>query len=116
MNTNTCMSCARQHDSWRAYCTDCMQTQTIVKQMEEAERRRNFNSPANQPILPTVGYSGYGSSTPSRFSWLWTSGIGAFGFFCWMVYMFWTLVNGANFTAMDFIAGLVFFSWYGNEY
>lgn len=115
MNTNTCMSCARQHDSWRAYCTDCMQTQTIVKQMEEAERRRNFNSPANQPILPTVGYSGYSSSAPSRFSWLLENHFGLIGLWCWVFYMLWTLVTGANFTTMDFITGLVFFIWHGAE-
>ncbi len=112
------MGCARQHDSWRAYCTNCMQTQAIIKQMEEAERRRNFNSPANQP-LPPPNYSGYSgrSYEPSRFSWLWTSGIGAFGFFCWILYMFWTLLfNRANFTGMDLVAGLVFLSWYGSEY
>jgi hypothetical protein len=115
-NMNTCMSCARQHDSWRAYCTNCMQTQTLVKQMEEAERRRNFNSPASQPLLPS-NFSGYGGySEPSRFSWLMTNGLGALGLVCWMFYMLWTFFTGANFTAMDFVAGLVFFIWYGNEY
>jgi hypothetical protein len=93
-----------------------MQTQAIVKQMEEAERRRNFNSSTNRPILPTVGYGAYSNSPPNRFSWLWTSGIGGFGLFCWILYMFWTLFNGANFTGMDLIAGLVFFIWYGGEY
>lgn len=113
---NICMSCARQHDSWRSYCTNCMQTQAIVKQMEEAERRGNFNSSANYPILPIGGYGAYGNSTPGRFTWLMTNGLGALGLVCWMFYMLWTLFNGANFTAMDFVAGLVFFIWYGNEY
>ncbi len=113
---NTCMSCARKHDSWLAYCTNCMQTQAIIKQMEAAERRRNFNSPASQPLPPSVNYGAYSNSPPSRFFWLLTSGIGAFGFFCWILYMFWTLLfNGANFTTTDFVAGLVFFIWAANE-
>ena len=112
---NTCMSCARQHDSWRAYCTNCMQTQALVKQMEEAERRQKFNSPVSQP-LPPPNYSGYGGySEPSRFSLLMTNGLGALGLVCWMFYMLWTFFTGANFTTTDFVAGLVFFIWYGNE-
>jgi len=113
---NTCMSCARQHDSWRAYCTNCMQTQAIIKQMEDADRRRNFNSPINQSLPTSLGYSAYASSTPSRFSWLLTNGFGAIGLSCWMFYMLWTLVTGFNFTTMDFITGLVFLIWHSAEY
>jgi len=114
---NTCMSCARQHDSWRAYCTNCMQTQAIIKQMEAAERRRNFNSPASQPLPPPnySGYSGYSYSTPSRFSWLLNNSLGIIGFVSWWFYMLWTFVTGANFTTSDFVAGLVFFIWAANE-
>ncbi len=112
---NTCLSCARKHDSWLAYCTNCMQTQAILKQMEEAERRQKFNSPVSQP-LPPLNVSGYGGySEPSRFSWLLENSFGIIGFTCWWPYMLWTLVTGANFTTTDFVVGLVFFIWAANE-
>ncbi len=115
---NTCMSCARQHDSWRAYCTNCMQTQALVKQMEEAERRQKFNSPVSQPLPPPnySGYSGYsGYIEPSRFSWLLENNLGLISLWAWKFYMLWTFITGANFTTTDFVAGLVFFIWAANE-
>lgn len=110
--TVRCMSCGGQNDSWRSYCATCYQTQCIIKQMAEAQRR-------NQPNPPTIGYGvygGYSNSTSSRFSWLLEHKFGAIGLFCWMVYMFWTLLSGGHFTVMDFIVGLGFFIWYGGEY
>ena len=109
--TTRCMTCGGQNTSWRSYCATCYQTQTIIKQMEEAGRR-------SQPSLPTVNYGAYGSysnSTPSRFSWLLENNLGLISLWAWKFYMLWTFVTGANFTTTDFVAGLVFFIWAANE-
>jgi hypothetical protein len=95
-----------------------MQTQALVKQMEEAERRQKFNSPVSQPLPPPnySGYSGYsGYIEPSRFSWLLENNLGLISLWAWKFYMLWTFITGANFTTTDFVAGLVFFIWAANE-
>jgi hypothetical protein len=105
------MTCGGQNTSWRSYCATCYQTQTIIKQMEETGRR-------SQSSLPTVNYgayAGYSNSTPSRFSWLFENNFGLIGLWCWMFYMLWTVIHGANFTTMDFVTGLIFFIWLGAE-
>lgn len=110
--TTMCLSCGRQHDSWRSYCTNCMQTHAITKHMEKL----NSVADRNLSSVSSVVNPGTYSESTNPFSWLLTSKIGTIGLYIWMFYMLWNLISGGQFTAWDWIIGLVFFIWMGSEY
>lgn len=61
-----CMECGRQHDSWRAYCTNCMQTQTMIRHMDQQakEARWEANRNARRQAEMDASYRSYNNSIP----------------------------------------------------
>lgn len=103
-----CLSCGRSHDSWRAYCTNCMQTQAITKHMDSMNN--------NRPVLPTMSVNSSTSSfSDNSFFWRF-SGLGVFAFVAWFFYMLYTLfISSGQFSGWDFIIGVVAFIWAAND-
>lgn len=102
-----CLSCGRGHDSWRAYCTNCQQTQAITKHMDSMSSRPVLTSlPAHSP---TGSYT-FGNNSKWSFD-----GLGVLAFFVWFLYMLYTFFSHGQFSTWYFIVGAVTYFWALND-
>jgi hypothetical protein len=114
MSTTMCMSCGRQHDSWRAYCTNCMQTQAIIKQMEASTRSIPFTSTVDNS-KSYQSYQNYDYKNQSIINKILSKKIGTFLFFLWLFYMPISVLFGDTWTRWHFVTGFILFIWYSME-
>lgn len=101
MNMSVCIGCGRHHDSWLAYCTNCIQTQKLTKAMEDSDKRQLVATHTSSISGTTYGKP---IKWASVFLFIW----------CWyMTAGFFFKVHDIN--GWDFLVGFLLLAWSGNE-
>lgn len=111
---NTCVGCARKHDSWRAYCTNCMQTQNLSKAIES----QNKASTPTQPnfVQPTMVTGGFRDDRHKIIQWLDYTNWGMPCLMIWVIYMFvGFFFQLHHISGWDWLVGFILFVKAGNE-
>lgn len=116
-----CVGCNQPHNSYRAYCSVCMQTQAITKAIEESQRQtsRQYSSSEDR----YEGYGGvsggasdpYWDTRPAIVKWFHYAHWGTPCFVIWFMVMASWIFGLHEFSWWDLLWGFIFFAKMGNE-